>query len=89
MVAGLFTNDEEDIYYIKETLGILSVYIVLDAIHGVNTGIVRALGKQFKASVATLCCYYIFGMPLAICLGFKLDMGVVGFWLGFTVALTL
>lgn len=65
----------------------LSAYLILDSIHGVNTGIVRALGKQFRASVATLICYYAFGMPMAILLGFKLDMGVKGFWLGFTCAL--
>ena len=89
LVAGIFTNDEKDMKYIYETLGVLSAYIVLDAVHGVNTGIVRALGKQFHASVATLCCYYIFGMPLALVLGFKLEMGVFGFWLGFTCALSL
>ena len=66
----------------------MSIYLILDAVHGVNTGIVRALGKQFMASVATLICYYAFGMPLAIFLGFKLAMGVKGFWLGFTIALS-
>ncbi len=88
-VSSIFTQDEEDIYYIKEVLDLISAYIVLDAVHGVNTGIVRALHKQFVASIATLCCYYIFGMPLALLLGFKLDMGVKGFWLGFTFALIL
>ena len=62
---------------------------MLDAVHGVNTGIVRALHKQFLASIATLCCYYIFGMPLALLLGFKYEFGVKGFWLGFTFALVL
>lgn len=85
----MFTQDEEDIYFIKEVLTIMSAYLVLDAWHGVNTGIVRALGKQFHASVATLCCYYGFGLPLALVLGFKVEMGLVGFWLGFTIALTM
>jgi len=88
-VARLFTDDDEDVKYILEVLNIISVYLVLDAIHGVNTGLVRALGKQLRASVATLCCYYGLGMPLALVLGFKKDMGVQGFWIGFTVALTL
>ena len=44
-VAGLFTSDEDDIYYIKSVLDIISVYLMLDAVHGVNTGIVRAVGK--------------------------------------------
>jgi len=85
----LFTDNEDDIFYIKEVLTIMSAYLVLDAVHGVNTGIVRALGKQFRASVATLCCYYGFGLPLALVLGFKIEMGLVGFWLGFTIALTM
>mmetsp|Transcript_37541 Transcript_37541/g.49370 ORF Transcript_37541/g.49370 Transcript_37541/m.49370 type:complete len:158 (+) Transcript_37541:991-1464(+) len=88
-VASLFTEDPEDIYYIHEVLDLISAYLVLDAVHGVNTGIVRALGKQFKASVATLCCYYILGLPLALTFGFKMDMDVRGFWLGFTLALAL
>lgn len=88
-VAGLFTDHPEDIKYIKEVLSLISVYLILDAVHGVNTGIVRAVGKQMKASIATLCCFYMFGMPLALILGFKADMGLVGFWLGFTIALTM
>ena len=88
-VAGLFTSDPLDILYIHEVLDLISAYLVLDAVHGVNTGIVRALGKQFRASVATLCCYYIIGMPLALVLGFTLEMGVRGFWLGFTCALLM
>ena len=67
----------------------MSIYIILDAVHGVNTGIVRALHKQFIASIGTLCCYYIFGMPMALLLGFKMGLGVKGFWLGFIFALTL
>lgn len=88
-VASLFTQDPTDIMYIKEVLDLIAAYIILDAIHGVNTGLVRGLGKQFKASVATLCCYYAVGMPLALILGFKMDMGVRGFWLAFTIAISL
>ena len=88
-VASLFTDNPQDVFYIKQVLNIISVYLVLDSLHGVNTGIVRALGKQFRASIATICCYYIFGLPLALVLGFKMEMGLVGFWIGFTAALTL
>ena len=70
-------------------LNVLSVYLILDAVHGVNTGIVRALGKQFNASIVTIVCYYIIGMPLALVFGFTLEMGLVGFWLGFIIAMFL
>ena len=88
-MASLFTDDETDIFYINGVLDIIAIYLILDSVHGVNTGIVRAVGKQLRASIATLCCYYIFGMPLAIIMGFKLEMGLTGFWLGFTAALIL
>jgi len=88
-VARVFTSDETDIRYILEVLDIISLYLVLDAVHGVNTGLVRALGQQLKASIATLCCYYALGMPLAIVFGFRMEMGVRGFWLGFTLAMAL
>lgn len=44
-VASMFTENEVDQGYIKQVLSVLSVYLIGDAIHGVNTGIVRALGK--------------------------------------------
>jgi len=44
-VASIFTDDLQDIMYINEVLDLISAYLVLDAVHGVNTGIVRALGK--------------------------------------------
>ena len=88
-VAALFTEQELDQAYIKEVMNVLSVYLILDAVHGVNSGIVRALGKQFIASVATILCYYLVGMTLALVLGFKFEMGLVGFWLGFMIAMFL
>jgi uncharacterized membrane protein len=50
---------------------------------------VRALGLQFAVSIVTLVCYYFFGLPLAIRLGFKKDLALYGFWLGFTIAVTI
>ena len=86
-VASIFTSDPKDTFYIIEVLGLISTYIMFDSIHGVNSGIVRALGKQFIASVVTIICIYALGLPLALVLGFKMEMGVRGFWLGFTVAI--
>lgn len=47
----------------------------------------RALGQQLAASLTTLGCYYFFGLPLAIYLGFKRGLELRGFWMGFTIAL--
>lgn len=88
-VATLFTENPLDVQYMTEVLQVLGYYIIADTVHGVNTGIVRGLGKQFIASVATFSCYYLLGMPLALVLGFKKDMGLTGFWLSFVFALVL
>jgi len=48
---------------------------------------VRAVGQQLFASITTLVCYYFFGLPLAIYLGFKKGLDLYGFWLGFAIAL--
>jgi len=34
----------------------------------------------------TLVCYYIIGMPLALVLAFTMKMGIVGLWLGYSIA---
>ena len=44
-MAYLFTEDAQDVIYIKEVLDLMAIYVLLDTIHGVNTGLVRALGK--------------------------------------------
>ena len=46
-VSHLFTDHEEDIKYIHEVLDLIALYLILDTVHGVNSGLVRALGKQF------------------------------------------
>lgn len=61
-------------------------YVFFDAIHGVQAGVIRGLGKQKHGSWFTLVCYYLFGMPLALAFAFKLELGVSGLWLGFTIA---
>lgn len=37
-------------------------------------------------SLFTMVCYYAFGLPLALFFGFKLELGIGGLWIGFTIA---
>ena len=65
----------------------MSLYLMIDTIHGVQTGIVRGLGKQGPASIIILVSYYVFGVPLAIYLGFIKEWGLLGFWTGMLTAI--
>jgi multidrug resistance protein, MATE family len=87
LVGSVFTKDQVVIDKVTETIPMLSAYLMFDAVHGAQSGNVRALGRQFAASMFTLICYYSFGLPMALIFGFKMEMGVKGFWLGFLLAL--
>jgi multidrug resistance protein, MATE family len=71
---------------VDSVLWIIIIYVFFDAIHGVQAGIIRGIGRQSAGSVFTLVCYYVFGMPLALACAFKMNLGVAGLWIGFTIA---
>jgi len=85
-ISKLFTNEEEIVEIVGQALWIIIIYIFFDTIHGVQSGIIKGLGKQSYSSVFLLICYYCFGMPLALIFAFKIQMGVSGLWLGFSIA---
>jgi len=85
-IARLFTTEAGVVAIIDQVLWILCIYIFFDTIHGVQSGIIRGLGRQAYGSIYTLICYYPFGMTLALVFAFELEMGVAGLWAGFTIA---
>jgi multidrug resistance protein, MATE family len=85
-VTTLFTKDPEVVAIFKKTIWVLLIYIWFDTIHGVQSGIIRGLGRQAYGSVYTLFCYYILGLPFALVLCFKAKMGIAGLWLGMSIA---
>lgn len=85
-ISYLFTKEEKVVAIVKDILPVLLVYIFFDTLHGVQSGIIRGLGRQIYGSVYTLICYWIIGLPLALVFAFRSMMGVKGLWLGFTMA---
>lgn len=85
-IARLFTTEAKVVEIIDSVLWIICIYIFFDTIHGVQSGIIRGLGRQAYGSIYTLICYYVFGMPLALIFAFLLHWGVAGLWAGFTIA---
>jgi len=43
-IATFFTRDEATVEIVVDTLKVLSLYLIVDAIHGAQNGNVRALG---------------------------------------------
>jgi len=85
-VSFIFTSEPMVVSQFQDATWVLLIYIWFDTIHGVQSGIIRGLGRQFYGSMYTLFCYYILGMPLALVLCFTAKMGIQGLWLGFSIA---
>jgi len=66
----IFNKDPETVDMISGLMPYLSIFTLLDAIHGVQQGTVRALGRQKIVTYVTILAYYGFGIPFAIYLGF-------------------
>lgn len=44
-ISKLFTNDEEVVEIVNRVLWIIVIYVFFDTIHGVQSGIIKGLGK--------------------------------------------
>lgn len=63
------------------TLPVLSVVMVLDGLNSVVSGVLRGAGRQIMGAKVNLACCLL-AVPAAWYLGFKADMGIIGFWAG-------
>lgn len=49
----------------------------------------RALNRAKPVTYLTILFYYAFGLPIAVYLGFYQNMSLVGFWIGYIIAMFL
>ncbi|KAK3015126.1 hypothetical protein RJ639_006276 [Escallonia herrerae] len=78
----LFTNSEA---VVKETTKIsvlLGFTVLLNSLQPVLSGVAIGAGWQSKVAYINIGCYYIFGLPAGILLGFTFGLGVMGIWGG-------
>ncbi|XVE74971.1 hypothetical protein DITRI_Ditri12bG0060700 [Diplodiscus trichospermus] len=78
----LFSNDSQVQELVKELTPLLALCIVINNIQPVLSGVAIGAGWQTAVAYVNIACYYIFGVPLGLSLGYALDMGVKGIWCG-------
>jgi len=83
----IFNKDPETVDMISSLMPYLAVFTILDAIHGVQQGTVRALGRQKVVTYVTILAYYGFGIPFAIYLHAYWQMELAGFWISFIITM--
>ncbi|PIA52500.1 hypothetical protein AQUCO_01000403v1 [Aquilegia coerulea] len=78
----MFTNRP---LVIKETskLGyLLAATVLLNSIQPILNGVAVGAGWQSLVAFVNVGCYYFFGLPISILLGYKFKFGVLGIWSG-------
>ena len=58
-------------------------------LQGTVSGILRATGMQFRASLVNFVAFYVVGLPLGLVLCFVADLQTMGMWIGLSAGNTV
>ena len=53
--------------------------------HTWRAGVVTGAGKQLSGALIVFLAYYVFAVPVAVCLGFLMSLWVYGLYLGLSL----
>jgi len=79
---SLFSSSTEVKELVNELTPLLAACIIINNVQPVLSGVAIGAGWQAVVAYVNIACYYVFGVPLGLIMGYKLDMGVKGIWLG-------
>ncbi|KAK1258541.1 Protein TRANSPARENT TESTA 12 [Acorus gramineus] len=77
-----FTSSTDVKKLVYELTPLLATSIVINNVQPVLSGVAIGAGWQALVAYVNVGCYYIFGVPLGLILGYKLDLGVKDIWYG-------
>ncbi|XP_010060599.2 protein DETOXIFICATION 18 isoform X1 [Eucalyptus grandis] len=86
--AGLFSDSSSIITEFGSMTPLLAISITLDSVQGVLSGVARGCGWQHLAVYVNLVTFFCMGVPIAVLLGFKLNLNVKGLWIGLICGLS-
>ncbi|KAK4373330.1 hypothetical protein RND71_008714 [Anisodus tanguticus] len=85
----LFSSEIEVVNYVAKIAPLLSLSLIIDAIQASLSGVARGCGWQHIGAYVNLASFYLFGIPIAISLGFWLQLRGKGMWIGILCGATL
>ncbi|KAK9117281.1 hypothetical protein Sjap_016228 [Stephania japonica] len=77
-----FTSSEAVKQLVQDLTPLLAVSIIINNVQPVLSGVAIGAGWQALVAYVNIGCYYIFGIPLGLVLGYKFNYGVRGIWYG-------
>lgn len=84
--ARLFTQDNEILLLTSAVLPILGLCELGNCPQTTGCGVLRGSARPSLGANINLGSFYFIGMPVALVMGFYLNMGFVGFWVGLLAA---
>jgi MATE family multidrug resistance protein len=88
-LARLVTDDKNVIIAALPLMLVAAVFQLSDGIQAVGAGVLRGAGDTKYAFYANLFGHWFVGLPIALLLGFKAHLGIVGMWWGLCAGLTV
>ncbi|XP_074556323.1 protein DETOXIFICATION 14-like [Curcuma longa] len=77
-----YSNEEEVVNYVYEMVPMMCFTLAVDNIQGVLSGVARGSGWQHLGAYVNLGAFYLVEIPVAILLGFALQLRGKGLWMG-------
>ncbi|PON71057.1 Multi antimicrobial extrusion protein [Trema orientale] len=78
----VFSNEKEVVDYAANIAPLVCLSFIFLSFTSVLSGIVRGCGVQTLGAFVNLGSYYLFGIPIAATLAFRLDLRGKGLWIG-------
>ncbi|TMX02179.1 hypothetical protein EJD97_022483 [Solanum chilense] len=84
-----FSNNEQVQQLVYHLTPILATTIVIGCLQPTLSGVAIGAGWQAYVAYVNIICYYLFGIPIGLILGFFFDIGVMGIWFGMLAGTTV
>jgi len=88
-IIGVFTEDQGVIGTTTRLFLLAAAFQLFDGVQVVATGVLRGAGDTRTSMTFNLLAHWGIGLPIGYILGFELEKGIVGLWVGLSIGLVL
>jgi multidrug resistance protein, MATE family len=87
-LGSILTDQPVVLAAVVPLLAVAAFFQISDGVQAVGAGVLRGAGDTRFAFAANLVGHWVIGLPIALWLGFRTRLGVVGIWWGLAIGLT-